>query len=231
MDNVSAVRLLLLAGLPSLAVPRVDGTVLPALGAAADRLLAGDPAGMETLPVPRVEFLRWLADNRPVLFHGSSREDLELLEPIRLSRDTTEFGDRQAVYGTSDPVWAIYFATLRRGKPFSTRNGSLGLAGSCVYPRWYFFSVNSPTRTTGFGSGSLYVLPRSGFIPQPPLLDVIDTAQWVSTEPVRPFVRLDVAPDDFPFRRQVVTHFEREPMLMTMVRAGLRARLQRSARR
>jgi hypothetical protein len=67
-----------------------------------------------------------------VLFHGSSRDDLDVLEPVRRSRDTTEFGDQEAVYATSDPVWAMYFALLRRGRPFSTRNGSIGAAGAPV---------------------------------------------------------------------------------------------------
>jgi hypothetical protein len=55
-----------------------------------------------------------------VLFHGSGRDDLDVLEPIRRSRDTTQFGDQEAVYATSDPVWAMYFALLRRGRSFST---------------------------------------------------------------------------------------------------------------
>jgi hypothetical protein len=224
-------HLLRLAGLPTLQGPRVEATVVPQLDEAAERLLAGDATAAADLPIPRTEFLRWLAQTRPVLFHGSSREDLALLEPIRLSRDTTEFGDRQAVYATNDPVWAIYFATLHRSKPFSTRNGSLAPAGSDLYPRWYFFSVRAPGGRERFGTGSLYVLPREGFVSQAPLYGAIDTAQWLSPTSVRPIVRLDVAADDFPLRDYVVGHSDREPMLVTWARAGVRARRQRSARR
>lgn len=58
--------------------------------------------------------------SRDVARHEPS---FDVLEPIRRARDTTQFGDRQAVYATSDPVWAMFFALLRRGRPFSTRNG------------------------------------------------------------------------------------------------------------
>jgi hypothetical protein len=231
MRDAILVQLLRLAGLPSLDAPRFDTSDLPRLEHAANSLLSGDADAVEALPVPPIEFLRWLAENRPVLFHGSSRDDLAVLEPIRLSRDATEFGDRQAVYATSDPVWAIYFATLRRGKPFSTRNGSLALAGSAVYPRWYFFSVNAPHGRPRFGPGSLYVLPRAGFVSQPPLHRAIDTAQWLSVDAVRPLARIEVTGHDFPFREDVISHVEREPMLATMVKAGRRARRQRSTRR
>lgn len=178
--------------------------------------------------MPKIELLRWLTERRAVLFHGSARDDIQLLEPIRRSRDSTEFGNQQAVYASDDPVWAIYFAILRRDKPFGTRNGSMSVAGAGVYPRWYNFSLRPLfDPETRFGPGSLYVLPRAPFRPEPPLLGTIDTAQWVSMGPVRPFVRIDVAPDDFPFLDAVGPYSEREPMLFTMLRASFRSRTGR----
>ena len=159
------------------------------------------------------------------MFHGSARDDLDVLEPIRRSRDSTEFGDQQAVYATSDPVWATYFAILRRGRPFSTRNGSIGMAEGALYPRWYFFSLRGGHDDKPFADGWVYVLPRAGFTPEPPLAGGLDTAQWVSSSAVRPIERIAVEPADFPFRRLVVTHREREPMFVTWLRAGVRARI------
>jgi hypothetical protein len=216
------------SGLPSLEPVTVAPDVDAALHAIADRVARGDGAAVEDVPLAKVDFLRWLTENREVLFHGSSRCDLESLEPIRLSRDTTEFGNQQAVYATNDPVWAIYFAILRRHAPFGTRNGSIAVAGRGTYPRRYGFSLRPPLDPeTRFGPGSLYVLPRRPFRPEPPLLGVLDTAQWVSLEPVRPVARLDVTPEDFPFLHAIGTHSEREPMLFTMVRAALRNRTGR----
>ena len=202
------------------------------LRACADALLAGDAEAISAAPIAKVPFLRWLTERRAVLFHGSARSDLERLEPIRLSRDTTEFGNQQAVYASDDPVWAMYFAILRRDAPYGTRNCSLGVAGSGVYPRRYMFSLRpSVDPATRFAPGWLYVLPRGPFRPEPPQLGVIDTAQWVSTERVEPIVRIEVVPEDFPFLHAVGSYSEREPMLFTMLRAALRNRRSRGRRR
>ena len=57
----------------------------------ADQLLAGEPIAV---PEPRLDFIRWLAENRPVVFHGSPRDDLRELSTERQSRDATAWGDR-----------------------------------------------------------------------------------------------------------------------------------------
>ena len=128
---------------------------------AANQLLArAEPPADLSLPT----LLRWIAQERGVLFHGSGRDDLTSLEPIRLTRDSMPFGDQQAVFAASDPVWAIYFATLRRENGFrSTRNGSLGVAGDALYPRWYYFTHNEGAgRADRFeeGFGHCLVEPR-----------------------------------------------------------------------
>lgn len=189
-----------LLGLPSLGPPKTgDNGVLASLQR---RALRGD-----------------------VLFHGSRRDDLDVLEPIRRSRDKTQFGDQQAVYATSDPAWAMYFALLRRGRPFSTRNASLGPAGGELYPRWYFFSLRGGYEDEPFAPGWVYLLPRDGFTSEPPLADRLDTAQWVSPSAVRPLERIAVSPGDFPFRDVIVRHRETEPMFVTWLRAAVRNRV------
>jgi hypothetical protein len=70
-------------------------------------LLAGEPVA---IPEPRLDFLRWLAENRPVVFHGSPRDDLRELSTNGSRANATAWGNQQAVYASSDPVWAIYFA-------------------------------------------------------------------------------------------------------------------------
>jgi len=143
------------SGLPSL------GPVVPGPGerASFDEVLA---VAEPTTDISLLTLLRWIAQERGVLFHGSQRDDLLALEPIRLTRDSTPFGDQQAVFVASDPVWSIYFAALRRGNGFrSTRNGSLGVPGDALYPRWHYFSHNEGAERAGrFGDGWLYVLPR-----------------------------------------------------------------------
>jgi hypothetical protein len=216
------------SGLPTLGPPGIPADVVPQLDDLATRVLAGDAPSPAELPVPLLDFLRWLASERDVLFHGSSNPALTELTTIRHSRDATAFGNQQAVYATRDPAWAVFFAILRRGR-FSTRNGSLGLAAGGLYPRWYFFSVNRPDGGRHFApEGSLYVLPRATFELQPPLLGSIDTAQWVSHEAVPALARFDVTPADFPFADLVVTHSERTPLLLTFARAIRSARARPS---
>src|SRR2546429_9282648 len=120
-----------LARLPSLPPPVVGPEAEARFAAAADQLLAGETVEIAR---PRLDFLRWLAENRPVVFHGSPRADLRELSTERQSRDTTAWGNQQAVYASSDPVWAIYFACLRRDGSFAgTRDGSLRPAGGPPY--------------------------------------------------------------------------------------------------
>ena len=207
-----------LARLPSLPPPAVGTETEARFDAAADKLLAGESVA---IPEPRLDFLRWLAENRPVVFHGSPRDDLSELSTERQSRDTTAWGNQQAVYASTDPVWAIYFACLRRdGGWTGTRNGSMGKASGPLYPRRYFFLHNrgsaSPDR---FGPGSLYLLSPTTFVADAPLAGAVDTAHLVSREPVRPLARVDVTPDDFPFRDRVRYYRDGEPIWVSLLRA------------
>jgi hypothetical protein len=207
-----------LARLPSLPPPVVGAEAEAAYASVADALLAGEPV---EVPDARLDFLRWLAGNRPVVFHGSPRADLRELSTERQSRDTTAWGNQQAVYASTDPVWAIYFACLRRDRRWTgTRNGSLGRPGGPLYPRRYFFLHNrgsaSPDR---FGAGSLYLLSPTGFVADEPLAGAIDTAHLVSHQPVRPLARLDVTPADFPFRDRIRYYRDGEPSCVSLLRA------------
>ena len=207
-----------LARLPSLPPVVAGAAAEAAFASAADALLAGEAVA---IPEPRLDFLRWLAEHRPVVFHGSPHGALTELSTERRSTDTTAWGNQQAVYASKDPVWAIYFACLRRDHGFTgTKNGSMGAPGGPLYPRRYFFLHNhgsaSPQR---FQPGSLYVLPTDTFVADAPLVGVLDTAHLVSYEPVRPLARLDVTPADFPFRDQIGYFRRREPILFSLFRA------------
>jgi hypothetical protein len=217
------------SGLPSLDPVVLDPADDVRFAAAADDLL--ERAERPPPDIPLVRLLRWLAQERGVLFHGSLRDNLTILEPIRHTRDSAPFGDQKAVFAASDPVWAIYFATLRRGDGFrSTRNGSFGLPG-VLYPRWYFFSHNEEAeRDRRFGDGWLYVLPRESFEPEPPTFG-IDPGQWASLASVTPLVRLPVTAADFPFADRVFSHRIGEPMWRTYLRATRFGRRYRTSRR
>jgi hypothetical protein len=167
---------------------------------------APGPATPPQLPHPpgdTLTFLRWLADRRTVLFHGSHQPGLPELRPDRHSRDTDPFGDQRAVFATDDPVWAQWFALLNRGPGFrSTRNGAWSLRG--VRRRQYLFSVNSDVSDDRvLTDGWLYLLSPDGFRPQPSVAGVCLSGQWVNPRPVRPLACLAVSPADFPFADQI----------------------------
>jgi hypothetical protein len=207
-----------IARLPSLPAVSVDGETVARFAAAADSLLAGESP---EIPARRLDFLRWLAESHRVVFHGSPQGDILELSTERKSRDTTAWGNQQAVYASADPVWAIYFACLRRDAGWTgTRNGSIGPAGGPLYPRRYFFLHNrgsaSPDR---LGPGSLYLLPPDSFVADKPLAGVVDTAHLVSHTPVRPLARIAVTPDDFPFRDRIRYYRRHEPLPVSLLRA------------
>jgi hypothetical protein len=179
--------------------------------------------GEQPVDLPLLALLRWLAQRERVLFHGSATGGLAVLEPVRLTRDASPFGDQQAVFASSDPVWAIYFATLRRDGLRSTRNASLGIPGP-LYPRWYFFSHNEVSSSEPrFGDGWLYILPRETFRPEPDL-GVFDTGHWASTTSVQPLCVVPVSASDFPFARYLVQHREEESLLRTILGAARHGR-------
>jgi hypothetical protein len=210
--------------LPSLRPVEPEPGAAERFESAAAELLAH---GRRPEDIPLVTLLRWLAERDGVLFHGSRRGDLEVLQPIRLTRDASAFGDQQAVFASSDPVWALYFATLRwEGGLRSTRNGSFGLANA-LYPRWYFFSHSEGAEPDGrFGDGWLYVLGRAGFRREPLLWGVVDAGQWASLAAAKPLVGLPVTAADFPFADRVFPHRPSERPTTTFVRACLRGRVR-----
>ena len=67
-----------------------------------------------------------------------------------------------------------------------------------------------------FGLGSLYVLPPDSFVAGQWLLD---TAHPVSHLSVRQLARIDVTPEDFPFRDRIGYDREREPIWVSLLRA------------
>src|SRR5262249_56495447 len=99
-------RILKLSGLPTLQRVRTDAATDAELGRIADRLEAGEARAIEDIPLPRVEFLRWLAEHRPGLFHRSGPGDLEVLRPYPPSPRPTGVGGPPAGFAARHSGWA-----------------------------------------------------------------------------------------------------------------------------
>lgn len=165
-----------------------------------------------SLPIARWQFLCYLADNKPILLHGSGNPNIPIFEP-RQAMDIMAFGNRAAVYAASDGIWPIYYAILDRDQyPMMLNNACIRLSTPPGEPGepFYFFSISQnalvhrPWRT-----GTIYILPRTTFEQETPGLSgnrLIHGMQWASRKPVTPLAKLSVAPADFPFLDQMRGH-------------------------
>jgi hypothetical protein len=176
---------------------------------AVDAFLAGDLnlAGLPPGIVPW-RFLCALAARRRIAFHGTGDPGIERFEP-REPVDFAPFGQQRAVFATSDPIWAMFYAIVdRAGHALTLNNGCLVLDD--LGESYYYFSVSrqaldrQPWRT-----GYVYLLPADPFVEQPGATYAGHPAhvpQLASPVAVEPFARLRVEPGDFPFLDRIGGH-------------------------
>jgi hypothetical protein len=180
-------------------------------GLFADQVAPGTGGSIQyQLAAPKWQFLCWLTESKEVVLHGGNSSTVHTVEP-RPANDISEFGARNAVYAASDGIWPMYFAIANRAVVTSLVNSCVHLdTGTDGARHHYFFSVSrEPTRAPPWVEGTVHVLPRDTFEPEPAETwhghRCIPT-QWVSPLQVRPMASLAVTPADFPFLHQVRSH-------------------------
>jgi hypothetical protein len=158
--------------------------------------------------VPRWPFLCSLAARQRIAFHGTGDRGIERFKP-REPVDFAPFGRQRAVFATGDPIWAMFYAIVDRGRHRLTlNNGCLVLEDTGE--AYYYFSVSGqalPLRP--WRTGYLYLLPADTFVEQPGGLYAGRAAripQLASPVAVTPFARLRVAPRSFPFLGRIRGH-------------------------
>ena len=176
----------------------------------ADGLLDVDAILRARADVTPWQFLCGLAERREIAFHGTGDPDIASFEP-RQPIDFAPFGDQKAVFATTDPIWAMFYAIVDRDRyPLTLNNGCILVEDGENRPPHYYFSISEgalpeqPWRT-----GWLYFLPAETFVAQPAGPYGGQTArvpQLASPVAVTPFARLQVAPDEFPFLAQIRGH-------------------------
>ncbi len=163
------------------------------------------------LPWPKWQFLCYLAEQQHVVLHGSGEPSIAQFEP-RQPIDISAFGGQNAVYAAADGIWAMFFAIVDRERVPSVSNACMKIvdATRTVSGPFYVFSIsqsalpNQPWRT-----GMVYLLPRSTFTAQAPITmgpNEVRIAQLASFVSVRPLAKLEIAPADFPFLKQIRGH-------------------------
>ena len=162
------------------------------------------------------EFIQWLMQRDEVIFHGSGVTDIAEFLPIRKSLELNDVGgrgNRGAVYGTHDGLWATFFAVVDRSQLVgSIRNGIAdyqGPSGDTV--RTYQFSIHEGLLAERpFHQGALYLLPRDRFERIPFFEDGPLSNEWACYEPVAPLAKLMMEPSAFPFLETIGGHDDSE---------------------
>lgn len=167
------------------------------------------------LPYPVHEFIQYLNDRNQFIFHGSNNPDIDEFAPVRKSielRDESGRGNLQAVYGTHDGLWSMFFAIVDRDRlSGSIRNGVMyfhNAAGDSLPV--YNFSINQDQLAEQpWCNGALYLLPRATFN-QLKLGEKALANEWASEVAVQPIAKLRLKPSDFPFLNQIGGHDDGE---------------------
>ena len=115
-------------------------------------------------------FLCGVADRRRIAFHGTGDAGIESFEP-RQPVDFAPFGDQKAVFATSDPIWAMFYAIVDRDRyDITLNNGCIFLLDSSGHPGapHYYFSISRQAlQERPWRSGYVYLLPAESFVEQP----------------------------------------------------------------
>jgi hypothetical protein len=204
--------------IPSYWLPRPELRTDPLMAAALDVLLdqalaCGSRCPIDyRLGVPKWQFLCHAAEQANLVLHGSGDPGIDLFEP-RQPADSSEFGNRCAVFAAVDGIWPMYYAILDRQRyPMTLCNGCVRFCSGTGGPSdpYYFFSITDRAlRQRPWRTGTVYLLPGDSFEIQPPFAfdDVcVQVAQAASPVPVKPVAKLAVGPSDFPFLEQISGH-------------------------
>ena len=203
--------------LPDYWIERPSVSMSPATRAAIDEFLSQPENGRLDVEavvgqdddVSRWEFLCGIAERREIAFHGTGDPNIESFEP-RKPIDFAPFGDQRAVFATSDPIWAMFYAIVDRDRYALTLNNGCIMLVDHPGPPHYYFSISSGSlEQQPWRTGYVYFLPAHGFVEQPSGPyggHVARVPQFASPVAVRPFARLRIAPGDFPFLSQIRGH-------------------------
>jgi hypothetical protein len=158
------------------------------------------------------QLLAGVAERRRTASHGTGNDGIESFEPRR-PIDFAPFGDQQAVFATSDPIWAMFYAIVDRDRyDLTLNNGCIVLLdseGKAGVPRYYFSISRDALPERPWRTGYVYLLPADTFVEQPAGEYGGHSAripQLASPVEVTPFARLRVSPADFPFLDRIRGH-------------------------
>ena len=129
---------------------------------AGDRPLDVDPIVHARGGVTPWQFLSIVAEQRDIAFHGTGDPGIESFEP-RKPIDFAPFGHQKAVFATTDPIWAMYYAIVDRDRYRLTLNNGcillMDAEGRPGVPHYYFSITGDALREQPWRTGYVYFLP------------------------------------------------------------------------
>lgn len=180
------------------------------------------------LPYPKYEFVQYVSQQDVVIFHGSNNLEITRFEPMRTSmelRDESGRGNMQAIYGTHEGLWSMFFGVVDRPRlRGSIRNGVQyfqNRQGQTLTV--YTFSINQEQLDERpFTTGALYFLPRETFV-RLKLTEDSYANEWASEKPLQPYAKLLIEPEDFPFLEQIGGHDDGELLHLQSLSEAIQA--------
>ena len=100
-----------------------------------------------------------------------------MLQPVRLTQDSSEFGNRQQIFCSPDGVWALWFAVLDKSGIHVTENGCVRLGHGPGQIKFYHFDLPAENKENPpFTDGMVYIAHAEDFPEHRPypLLDRFD---------------------------------------------------------
>lgn len=149
---------------------------------------------------PKYKLLEYLLTHG-YLLHGSSVEDIGLLEPRQANDAAKKSGNQTAVYAVSDPVLPLFYAIKDKKKLHGMVHSGSSTDDQGI--KTYHFEIDGKlSEENPWKNGVIYVLPRESFTQSADDHGEL-TGEWVSSGPVSPAARLRVTPEDFPYLKDV----------------------------
>lgn len=203
---------------PAWLLDRPTFSLTPKMTAAFDRLFEescrnalGLPIAYD-LPYPKWQFLSYLGEKKGLMLHGSHKASLPEIEPQQ-ANDTRAISAQNAIYATTDGIWAMFFAILDRARyPMGLCNTSVRIkTGPDAWTEpMYFFSISrTALEQQPWAHGAVYILPRDGFELEPSQdwgNMHIQFPHWIGKQAAAPYARLPVEANDFPFLAEIRGH-------------------------
>jgi hypothetical protein len=185
---------------------------------------------------PAAAFVQWLMERDEFIFHGSTRSEIVEFRPRRESMeigDVRGYGNLEAVYGTHDGLWAMFFAIVDRSRLRGSIRNGVGryLSGGGAVVDLYRFSIEQGSlEDRPFCPGALYVFSRDPFDRLPLYPGGPPTNEWACPSSARPLARIPVEPDDFPFLDRIGGHDEGDFLRLSDVGDRVFARVTAAVR-